>query len=322
MISGYTSPMRIKNPLRTIPHLFLLALTTFGMSCSSEPATLRIGMMPAVDIAPFYYAQENGIFAEHDVQVELILFTNGQNRQTALQTNQVDGAMTDLVALVTNTAGDFPLRGVLATEGVFPLLVHESTGLQHRNGNSQHDPAAIGVMEISITNYIAEKYLDTHFPEIAYETVYINEIPTRLEAVHGGQLSGGIFPEPVASIGEHRGLTKLVYDDIPDQSPDIIAFTETALQQKDTAISALVSAYNQAAEELRADHDLSRDVLMRNIPNLPPEVRRLIILPEYRPAHLPDNGFIQEIIDWTGTAIGRELSVHPEDIIDRRYLAQ
>lgn len=301
--------------------LVILAATVLLTGCSdTETHTLRLGMMPAVDIAPFYHASESGIFDEHGLEVELVLFTNAQNRQTALQTNQIDGAMTDLVALATNVAGDFPLHGVLSTEGIFPLLVRDPADLAADSSAGDNRRPTIGVMEISITNYAAQMYLRQHHGDMQFEPVFINEIPTRLAAVSQGQVTGGIFPEPVASIGEANGLHKLVYPDIPRESLDIIAVTDSALQTKPEAIRALTAAYSQAAAELNTDPSLTLDILYRYIPNLPPQARELINLPAYRPAHLPSDGFLAEIIEWTEGVRGQSLGIQPADLVDRSYL--
>lgn len=295
---------------------YLLAV----LSCTKETTSLSLGMMPAVDIAPFYHAQDSGIFESLGLEVELVLFTNAQNRQTALQTNQIDGAMTDLVALVTHAAGDFKLTGVLATEGIFPMLTATADRFLPAHQDNDMPPPKIGLMEISVVNYVAEQYMRQLFDLENYENVYITEIPARLEAVRNRQIDAGIFPEPVASIGEMTGLTKIVHRDIPSETLDIIAFTDKALEDKKAAIQLLVQAYTQATMELNANDDLTREVLLRHIPNLPQPAAELITLPLYQPARLQPDGFIQEIIDWTSGIIKSELEIKPDDIIDRSFV--
>ena len=72
--------------------------------------TLKIGVMPAVDTAPIYLAEEKGYFDELGLDLEIIRFNNAGERQTALQTNTIDGAMTDLIAVATNVDGGFDLK--------------------------------------------------------------------------------------------------------------------------------------------------------------------------------------------------------------------
>jgi len=288
------------------------AITATKESPGSVPLpTLKVGMMSAVDSAPFYLALQQGYFAQEGVDVELILFTNGQNRQTALQTGQVDGAMTDLVALITQTDSDFALTGTLSTDGDFPLLAKGS--LEGKQS------VTAGTMEISVTNYLLEQYLA---PTHEIQKVYINEIPARLEAVVSGQLDTGIFPEPFASIGALRGLEKIVFEGIPSESLNIIAFTKSAITGKESAIRKFHIAYGRAVADLQRNPELARDILMATIPNLPPAVRDTMHLPEYHAPRLPSDGFTKEIIAWTGTVTGREYVLEPSAMLDPRFVRQ
>jgi NitT/TauT family transport system substrate-binding protein len=276
---------------------------------SASSPSLTVGMMSAVDAAPFYVALQKGYFKEAGVDVQLMLFTNGQNRQTALQTGQVDGAMTDLVALITQTAGDFKLIGTLSTDGDFPLLA--KPGLQEKQAVSA------GTMEISVTNYLIDKYLGQNQ---SVKKVYINEIPARLEAVISGQLDTGIFPEPFASIGALRGLEKLFYPGIPSESLNIIAFTEKAVKEKSEALKRFHRAYAKAVKAIEADENLARDALIQYIPNLPSEIRDSIHLPDYQAPRLPGTSFMQEIMAWTESVTNQRYEFSPADMLDSRFI--
>ena len=299
-----------------VPVLMVLMLVSLFSSCTKKTEadvvqTLKVGMMSAVDAAPFYHALQAGYFSQEGVEVELILFTNAQNRQTALQTGQVDGAMTDLVALITQTAGDFSLVGTLSTDGVFPLLSRETL--------AQKDTVTAGTMEISVTNYLLEEYL---LADHTLKKVFINEIPVRLEAVIAGQLDTGIFPEPFASIGELRGLHKTVYDGIPAESLNIIAFTKEAIGQKQDAIGKFHQAYARAVKDLQADPDKARDILLATIPNLPPAIRDTMNLPQYHAPQLPSDGFVRTIIAWTQTVTGGSYNIDLTKMLDRRFVGK
>ena len=311
--------MRYK-AMKHIPLISVLALSLLVFAgCSraddspdhqeEAPALLSVGMMSAVDAAPFYYAKQEGYFTDEGLEVELIMFTNAQNRQTALQTGAVDGAMTDLVALITQAAGDFSLTGTLSTDGVFPLLSSVSL--------FEKDRIRAGTMEISVTNYILEEYL---FQSHHIEKIFINEIPARLEAVLSGQLDAGIFPEPFATIGELRGLDKITFPDIPRESLNLIAFTDEAIDRKGASISFFTRAYRRAVEDLQQQPDRARDILLEVIPNLPEEARDLIMLPEYQLPRLPSDAFINEIIQWTSSVTGMQYSIAPDDILDRSFV--
>jgi NitT/TauT family transport system substrate-binding protein len=287
-----------------------LVVALLSVSCSKEEVkALNVGLMPAVDIAPVLLAEKNGYFEELGLEVNLQIFTNAQNRQTALQTNEIDGAMTDIVALITNNAEGFGLKGVVATDGIFPLLVNPK--------HVDDKDISVGMMEISVSNYLVEQYLGD---EYTYDKVYINEIPTRLEAIATGDTERGLIPEPVASIGEMNGLIKVVYDGIPSESLDIMAFTDKAISEKEKSIELFTQAYDKAVSDIQKDPSLARDVLMETITTLPPQVRESITLPEYKDATLPSDAFINELIDWTNNLVGENYDITPDDILDRRFV--
>lgn len=271
--------------------------------------SLKVGMMSAVDAAPFYHASEAGYYEEEGIDVELVLFTNGQHRQTALQTQQVDGAMSDLVALITQSTSDFRLIGTLSTDGAFPLL---ATGPL-----TEGTTITAGTMEISVTNYLLDAYLSDRYD---VEKVFINEIPARLEAVVSSQLDTGIFPEPFASIGALRNLEKLTFEGIPKESLNIIAFTEKAIQEKENQIAGFHRAYERAVTDIQRDPELARTALMNAIPALPEAIRETMGLPVYHEPSLPSESFTNEIISWTEGVTGTKYSAGAKELFDTRFV--
>ncbi|MGE4453444.1 MAG: ABC transporter substrate-binding protein [Sphaerochaeta sp.] len=272
-------------------------------------AALRVGMMSAVDAAPFYHALEAGYYEDEGLDVQLILFTNGQHRQTALQTNQVDGAMSDMVALITQSTSDFRLVGTLSTDGVFPLLSAKPL--------EKGSAITAGTMEISVTNYLLDAYLKESYK---VQKVFINEIPARLEAVASSQIDTGIFPEPFASIGALRNLEKRTFEGIPKESLNIIAFTEQAIQEKEGQIAGFHRAYGRAVKDIQRDPELARTALMNAIPALPQEIRSTMGLPVYHKPTLPSASFTDEIIEWTEGITGTTYSVTSSDLYDARFI--
>lgn len=297
----------MKNKILSI---IILIISIVSISCSKEETpSLKIGLMPAVDIAPILLAEKNGYFKELGLDIELQIYTNAQNRQTALQTNEIDGAMTDIVALITNNAEGFILKGVLSTDGMFPLVVNP----KYKDDKN----IKVGMMEISVSNYLVEKYLKDDYD---YKKVFINAIPTRLEAISTGAIQRGLIPEPIASIGEMNGLSKIVYEGIPSESLDIIAFSEKAISNKTKSIKLFVEAYSKAIIDIQNDPSLAREVLMQNLKTLPPQIKESITLPTYNNPILPSDEFIEEIINWTSDLVGKKYEITADDILDKRFI--
>ncbi|HOB20255.1 MAG TPA: ABC transporter substrate-binding protein [Candidatus Atribacteria bacterium] len=271
--------------------------------------SLKIGLMPAVDAATFLLAEKKGYFEEQGLDVELILFNSGQDRQSALQTNAVDGVMTDLIAIATNVDGGFDIKATTMTNGVFPVLI--------KPGSEAKQAVKVGMMEVSVTNFLIDQWLGDKYK---IEKVYINDIPTRLAAIVSGELDMGSFPEPVASMGVLQGLEKKNYEYEDGNCPDVMAFTGTALKNKDKAIELFHKAYNKAIEDINSNDSEARDILLEKIPNLNPAIKDDIIMPEFTPCKLQDDDYIRQIIEWTEKVMNKDMNVEPEDLVERKYV--
>lgn len=289
-------------------------LTSLLVACAPEKkeesrGSLTIGLMPAVDTAPIFLAAENGYFDELNLDVDIQIYTNAQDRQSALQTGQIDGAMTDLVAVAVNVSGGFDIRATTLTDGMFPLLAVP--------GASDKSEITVGMMEVSVSNFLVDQWLGGDY-EI--EKIFINAIPARLEAVISGQLDMGLLPEPIASVGAIKGLQKLIFEPVDGFSPDVMVFTGTALDKKPDEIENFHRGYDKAVIDIQNDEMLAREIIIKSIPNLNPALKDLMNLPEYHLSRLPDEAYLAKIIQWTRAVVDQELIVEPADLIDSRFV--
>lgn len=300
---------------KIITMALLVATSLTFVACSlgeeevkKEDDSLKIGLMPAVDTAPILIAQKNGYFKDLGLDVDIEIYTNAQNRQSALQSNSIDGAMTDFIAVATNVNGGFDIKATTMTDGVFPVLSHK--------GAKEKKDIKVGMMEVSVSNYLIDKWLGEDYN---IEKVFINEIPARLSAIASGELDMGLFPEPVASNGESQGLEKTVYGLDDEYSPDCMVFTGKALSEKSDDIKKFHKAYDKAVEEINNNPEIAKDILIEKIPNIKPEAKELIVLPQYKKSELPNEEYIKEIIGWTENTLNKSIKVTPEELLDRTF---
>lgn len=269
--------------------------------------SLKVGLMPAVDAAPMLIAEKNGYFKELGLDVELIVFNNAQDRQSALQTNSIDGAMTDLIAVATNVNGGFDIKATTITSGMFPVLV--------KQGYAEKKDIKVAMMEVSVTNFLIDEWLGNDYD---IEKVFINEIPARLEMIKSGNVDMGLFPEPMASMGALDGLEKRIYDPKDGYCPDVLGFTGKALSEKEEAIKLFHQAYDKAVEDINKDESIAREILIEKLA-LKPEIKDSMILPEYTKAYLPDNAYLEKIISWVEEVLKKDMNIKPEQLVERKF---
>ncbi|MFA5522933.1 MAG: ABC transporter substrate-binding protein [Tissierellales bacterium] len=269
---------------------------------------LKIGVMPAVDSAPIFIAAKNGYFEELGLDVDVQVYTNAMNRQSALQSGELDGAMTDVIALVNNVQNGFDIKVTTSTDGSFPVLVKKDFG-------GQKD-IKVGLMEVSVVNYLSDEFLrDEH----NMDKVFINEIPARLEMINQGQIDMAVLPEPVASQGELMGLEKKVYESKDEFSPEIMVFTGEAIKKKEKAIKLFHQAYNKAVGKILKDENIARDVLVEEL-KLNPEVKDKIILPKYNMARIPSQEYIEKIMKWNEKVLGKKIGLKYKDLVEGKFV--
>lgn len=286
-------------------------LTTTGTTSNQQPemVELSIGLMPAVDSAPILLAKQEGYFEELGLNLESTIYTNANNRQSALQSNELDGTMTDLIAFVNNQYNGFETKIVTSTDGSFSFL----TGDTFESAETKK----LGLMEVSVSNYLADHYVT---PEYNVEKVYIAEIPARLELLKSGQLDIGFFPEPIASMGELNGLTKLItITDDDGFTPEAMVFTTKALAEKSVAIERFIKGYNKAVEAIEKDDSLARDILIKTI-DLDPASKDLITLPTYHKARVPSEAYLNKIIDWVEKVQEIDVDLDYNNMVTKTYL--
>jgi NitT/TauT family transport system substrate-binding protein len=264
--------------------------------------------MPAVDSAPIMLAEQKGYFTALGLDVDVQIYTNAMNRQSALQSGGLDGAMTDVIALVNNVENGFDIKVTTSTDGVFPFLMKEDIAGKHT--------IKAGMMEVSVTNYLSDRSLAKDF---ALEKIYINEIPARLEMISQGTLDLAVIPEPMASQGELSGLIKRIYPSNDSFSPDVMVFTGKAIAEKNEAIHLFHQAYDQAVSEINRNDSEARDLLITTL-KLNPEIKKKITMPVYNKARVPDQAFLLQIMAWNEQVLGKQISLSYADLVDPSFV--
>ena len=191
-----------------------IALLVFAVGCGKEPAkqgapaqngakpALSVGLMPDTDSVPFIVAREKGFFAEEGVEVTLHPFKSAMDRDAALQSGQLDGAVSDLLAAAFAKAGGFDVRVTSSTDGAYQMIAGK--------GNEAKDVRALAGADIAVSRntiieYVTDRILrENGMASDALQKVSIPQIPARLEMLQNGKLPAATLPEPMASIAVAR----------------------------------------------------------------------------------------------------------------------
>lgn len=292
--------------------ILLCMLAIFISACSGtaevdDPLSLSVGIMPSMDAAPILLAKEKGYFDDVGLDADIRIYTNANDRDTEINSNLVDGVVSDILGLITNRKSGFAVRATSSTDTVMPVLINENS--------TDKTEVNVGMGEVSVTNYLSDRYL----ANFVVTKQFISAIPQRMEMAVSGTIDMAIIPEPMASQGELSGLIKEVMPISDAYSPNILMFTEEAIENKEEAIRAFYEAYNQAAEEIESDNAEARAILVEDL-GLNPDIRDLITFPTYHSAQLFDTNHFDAMASWIADNLDIEVEGVYSDHIDDRFV--
>ena len=281
--------------------LSVLFLLTAGCGTGTQPkdtklSKLTIGLMPDTDSIPFIIAAERGYFAEEGVEVELVPFKSAMERDAALQSGNLDGAISDLLAVIFARSGGFALHATSYTDGNYNLVASGNTGIS--TATDLHGKE-IAISRNTIIEYVTDEILAVNgLNEREVSKVVIPQIPVRLEMLQSGNLAAAVLPEPMASVAVASGSRYVTGSGELGINPGVIVFADSAINEKADSIRAMYRAYNKSVEYLNHAPRAEYIDLVMEKSGFPAPARDALELKPYRPAGLPAEKDVEEAVHW------------------------
>jgi len=252
--------------------------------------------MPDTDSVPFLIAQEKGYFADEGLDVEIKPFKSAMDRDSALQSGNLDGAVSDMLAAAFAKSGGFDVKITSATDGSYKLIAGKGENVKAVADLQGKD---VAVSRNTIIEYVADQILmKNNMTGESVNKVVIPQIPTRLEMLQNGKLAAATLPEPMASIAVYNGCQYVTGSDELGINPGVMVFTDKAVKDKAESIRAMYRAYNRAVKYLNeTDRSEYIDFVVEKS-GFPPVAKEALKMPQYHEAFLPAESDLAGCMDW------------------------
>jgi NitT/TauT family transport system substrate-binding protein len=283
-----------------------------------------MALLPVLDVLPLHVADQNGYFNDVGVQVEFIPVKSGQERDTLMQTGQVDGMLTDLLSPVLFNQSEPQVKAVRTARRAYPdspmFYILAAPGSEV---GSPSDLAGveIGIAQNTVIEYLTDRMLEKAGltgDQIAIQEV--SAIPVRFELLVNGESPAATLPDPLASGAMAAGAVFVIDDtSVPELSQSILAFSVDALESKPEAVRALLRAWEMAVEELNRNPDDYHGLLIEK-GRVPESVQGTFEMPPFPEASVPSPAQLADVLAW---AIGKgivEVEVPYDWMVDDSYL--
>ena len=280
----------------------VLVLSALVAGCGSQQAEkkelqgIAIGLMPDIDSVPIIIAEEKGYFAEEGLKVDIQKFKSAMDRDAALQSGNLDGAISDMLAVAFAKAGGFDVKVTSYTDGTYKLIAGKGDGDVKPQDLAGKD---VAVSKNTIIEYVTDRIMASqNMPEDSINKVVIPQIPTRLEMLQSGKLAAATLPEPMGSIAIANGCRFVTDSEEMGVNPGVMMFTAKAASDKKAELQAFYRAYNKAVNYLNEHpQDEYMDLVIEKS-GFPDAAKAALKLPHYREAGLPAEKDVSECINW------------------------
>lgn len=290
-----------------------------GTGISNEKPELSFGIMPDVDSIPILIAKQQGYFEDEGLNIDIETFRSAMDRDSALQSGNIDGCISDALAAVFAASGGFDVKITSLTNGSYKLLAGKNKGI---NGINDIKGKSVGLSRNTIIEYMTDMMaLKEGIDPEEIEKTAIKDMPVRLEMLQNGNIDLATLPEPLASVAAANGAMIIGSSEQLGINPGIILFTFSAIDEKEDSIRAFYRAYNKAVDYLvKARLEDYADMLISEA-GFPEAIRENLMLPAYTKADMISENEYIKAAEWI--ADRRLISGSPakfNDITDDRFL--
>ena len=245
--------MKIRDVFIAVLLLLMLIGAPLVAQEDMEEPELRIGVLPVMNVYPFY-AAPLGYFAEAGVSVRLEPVFSAQELREGLAAGELDGYQADLITTLVLLEEGYDVRLVrhvgLVSPPLFGILAYEASGIM-----SVEDLAGarIGISEKTIVQYVTDLMLiNARVDPDDVEYVNIPKIGVRNQMLAAGEVDAATLPQPFYTLSVQAGANLLIDDSVLDYVPEAISFLSETLTEKGDQVRAFLGAYERALEEINA----------------------------------------------------------------------
>lgn len=273
--------------------LLLLVVPVLLVQPVAAAQKLRLGILPVLDTLPLQVAVRDGLFAEEGLDVELVPFTSALERDTAMQSGNLDGYFGDLLNTLLLIDNGVPMRMVTVSwattpgQPMFALI---------RGAEVEDKPASleVGISTSTIIEYLLERMRG--LPVMAgteVSIVEVKQIPIRLQMLLSGQLQGALLPEPLASLAVSEGAGAIVTDEELKMPLTVICLHERFADQADD----FLDAYRQAVKRINNAPETFRNLMVETT-RVPKPLARSFPVYTFPDPELPNEQDVWNVQQW------------------------
>ena len=293
---------------KTAPALLLILLSASLLlaACSPTPAaaptTIKVALLPVLDVLPMVVAQQEGLYTKHNLVVEIIPVSSAPERDQLIAAGQTDAIMNELTSVMFLNQDKIQVQAVryartaTANQALFSIMAGKDSGITDAQGLKGQP---IGISQGTVIEYLTDRLLTAEgFTAADLNFVAVPKIPDRMSLLASGELKAATLPEPFVTLARQSGAVTALDDTAhPDYSFSIITFSKAFIDANPEAVKAFLAAVEEAVELINRDPQ-KYATLMVDQKMVPAPLAETFKVPTYPTKGVPTEAQFLDVLEW------------------------
>ncbi|WP_089103872.1 ABC transporter substrate-binding protein [Streptomyces hyaluromycini] len=276
---------------------FLLATAACGSSGSSSSTspssggttTVKVGIIPIVDVAPLYLGQKEGFFSKRGLKLSMTLAQGGAAIVPGVTSGQFQFGFSNMTSLMIAQSSNVPVQAIANGVASTGVAGKDFGGLVVKKGSSITSPKQLegkkvavntlkNINETAVRESVRKAGGDpdkVQFVELAFD-----QMPAALDK---GQIDAAMAVEPALATMKLQGATEIASPlvDVAENLTVAMYFTSTSYAQKNPGV---VTKFQAAVAESLSYADAHPDEVRQIVTTYtktPADVLAKVTLPKW-----------------------------------------
>jgi NitT/TauT family transport system substrate-binding protein len=256
---------------------------------SGGTTTVKVGIIPIVDVAPLYLGQKKGFFSERGLKLELTPAQGGAAIVPGVVSGQFQFGFSNVTSLMVAQSNNVPIKAVVNGIASTGVKGKDFNGLMVKKGSSITSPKQLEGKKVAINTLknINETVVRQSVraaggdpDKVQLVELAFDQMPAALDK---GQIDAACVVEPATATIRSQGGVEIA-SPLVDIAPDLtvaLYFTSQQFQQQNPDV---VKKFQEATAQSLAYADSHPDearAIMTTYTKIPPDVLKQVTLPKW-----------------------------------------
>jgi NitT/TauT family transport system substrate-binding protein len=267
---------RIASVISGVAIAAMLLMSACSPAKPADDITIRVALLPVLDVLPIVVAQEEGLFEQHGVKVELISVGSAPERDQLISSGQADAMMNELISVMLLNQSSLQVQAVryaraaTAEQPLFSIMAPADAGITDAQGLKN---VPVGISQATIIEYL-------------------------MTLLASGELGAATLPEPFTTLAKQQGAVVALDDSIdPELSFSVYSVRKQMIDEHPEAVKAFLAAIEDAVSLINANPQ-NYASLMVDQKMVPAPIADTFQVPTYPTKGVPTQAQFDDELAW------------------------